>query len=112
MPGPEKDDDCTVEDMTSWLHQETLELTKAMELRMKEATDFVSAFASGRITAQEAENRLQRYQDRWGDSAVPGVTIVEGMTDEDILKKLDQRIDPEVRRLPWWQERDRSERSR
>lgn len=33
--------------------------------------------------------RLSTYQSRWGDSPIAGVSIVDGMTNQQILKRLD-----------------------
>lgn len=105
--GSNNDDLPTVDDMQSWLRREIAELAKATELRLADATDFVTAYAAGRLTAQQAEDRLLRYQDRWGDSPIPGVTLAQGMKDDEILERLDAEVHPDVRKSPWWGNRQR-----
>jgi hypothetical protein len=53
--------------MQVWLLQEKRDIEKARELRLKEATALVEAYAKGEITAQEADDRLSKYEKRWGD---------------------------------------------
>jgi hypothetical protein len=76
-------------DMQGWMRQEIKDATKALELRIREATDFVSEYALGNLTPQEADERWSRYQHRWGE-ALPGATASEGLTDDEITRKIDQ----------------------
>jgi hypothetical protein len=100
------EDELTPADLTSWLRQEIAELSKATELRLAEATDFVTAFAAGQITSDEAQSRLLRYQDRWGESPIFGVTVGE-KTNEEIVRELDHCLsEREIRRV---EQRQRSE---
>jgi hypothetical protein len=80
----------TPNEMRDWLAQEVRDLTKVLALRVRDATEFVTAYARGKITAEEATSRMLRYGSRWGDP-LPGVNINEGMTDEEVLGRLDQR---------------------
>jgi hypothetical protein len=107
-----RDDELTPEELASWLRLEVAAIAKATELRIAEATEFVTERALGRLTAREAQDRLLRYQDRWGDSPVPGVTVNEDMTNEQILKKLDDGLPADIRQASWWRPRQSSERSR
>ena len=100
----------TPEDMRQWLQQELRDLTKATELRVKDATDFVTAYALGKITAEEAADRLSRYQYRWGDSPIPGVATEENTPNDEILRRLDDGLPPTVKRL--LEERERKHRRR
>jgi hypothetical protein len=91
------DNTLTPQQMRVWLQQEIRDLTKAFELRVKDATDFATAYAVGRLTPGEAMARLERYEYRWGDSPVPGVVVQEGMSNEQIVRRLDTKLAPEVR---------------
>jgi hypothetical protein len=102
------DNTWTPEDMRQWLQQEIRDLTKATELRVKDATDFVTAYALGKITPEEAEDRLSRYQSRWGDSPIPGVATEENTPNDEILRRLDDGLPPTVKRL--LEERERKHR--
>jgi hypothetical protein len=95
-----KDDDkLTHEDMVEWLQREIRDLSKQTELRVKDATDFVTAYAMGKVTEKEMRERLSVYHHRWGDSPIPGVTTQEGMTDEEIMKRLDAALPKTVREI-------------
>jgi hypothetical protein len=83
------DDSLTPRDMRQWLQQEVLGVMKAAELRVKDATDFVTAYAVGEITPEQAMERLDRYQSRWQEP-IPGVAVAEGMSDEKILRARDR----------------------
>lgn len=87
------------EDLKRWLRQEVRDLTRVMEVRIVEATDFVAAYASGEITADEAMNRLSRYASRWGD-AIPGIHVDELTTNDEIVKRRDADLaESNMRRL-------------
>jgi hypothetical protein len=75
--------------MSSWLDQEIADIHKAAELRIRDATRFVTAYSRGDITPEETEQHNYAYSQRWGD-VVPGVTRTEGLQDEEILKRLDE----------------------
>jgi hypothetical protein len=77
------------EAMRGWLEREIADIRRAAELRIKDATRFVSAYASGEISAQEVENHSLAYEDRWGD-VLPGVMRTQGLSDEEILARLDK----------------------
>jgi hypothetical protein len=91
------DDRLTPEDMVGWLQQEIRDLSKATELRIKDATDFVTAYALGRITEEEMHNRRMAYLYRWGEDPIPGVVVQEGMTNEEVIKRLDAALPKTVR---------------
>jgi hypothetical protein len=91
------DDTLSAEDMQKWLEREVAGVTKATELRLKDATDFVVAYALGKITAEQAMDRLMRYESRWGDSPLPDVPAIDGMTDDQILGRLDSDLPPGLR---------------
>lgn len=74
-------------DLLDWLKLEVMDIAKAAELRLNEATGLVTAYAKGKITAEEATKRWHSYNGRWGD-AIPGV-YSEGKTDKEIYKEMD-----------------------
>jgi hypothetical protein len=75
--------------MSSWLEREITDIQKAAELRIKDATRFVNAYARGEISKDEAEEHSYAYSQRWGD-VLPGVMRTGGLKDEEILKTLDE----------------------
>jgi hypothetical protein len=92
MPGealPDFKDTLSPEEMQGWLKEEIRDLAKAHELRIKEATDFVTAYASGKISPEEATERLLRYDRRWGE-ALYGATASTDLSDEAILSAIDR----------------------
>jgi hypothetical protein len=97
----EESDDTTLtpDEMRDWLRQEIRDLTKAFELRINDATDFVTSYALGEITASDASNRLSAYQHRWGDSPISGVTVRDNMSNSEILRKQEEAIPSAVRVL-------------
>lgn len=76
-------------EMQGWLEREIADAAKAMELRVRDASRFVSAYGRGEISAEEAEKRSIEYSKRWGE-ALPGVGRSQGMTDEEILARIDE----------------------
>lgn len=82
-------DDPSPADMRNWLEQEIRNCTKAFELRVKEATAFVNAFESGKLSWDETSDRHAAYSDRWGE-ALPGTAASPGVTDEQIIDAIDK----------------------
>jgi hypothetical protein len=75
-------------EMEGWLRREIADATKALELRIKDATHLVAAYSRGELSADEAEERSYQYSLRWGD-ALPGAARSQGLSDEEILKRMD-----------------------
>jgi hypothetical protein len=84
----------TPDEVQKWLQQELADLAKAAELRTKEATDLAKAYAAGKISPQEAEERLWNYDQRWGE-ALSGTHVSKGATDEQILAAIDEARNPQ-----------------
>jgi len=78
----------TAEGIRGWLERERADIAKAAELRVAEAVSFVDAFASGKIRQDDLENRMRAYSRRWGE-ALPGVGRSRGLSDEEILRRID-----------------------
>jgi hypothetical protein len=76
-------------EMTAWLQREITDTMKAAELRVRDATSFVSAYAAGEITREEAAERSHQFAKRWGD-VLPGVGRSEDLSDSEILKRIDE----------------------
>jgi hypothetical protein len=85
----DSDDDLTSDDLIVWLKQEVFTITKAAQLRIQDASDFVTAFLAGKLTLNEVNQRLSQYETRWGEP-IPGGTAHEGMSDEEIIARLDR----------------------
>jgi len=82
----------TREEMREWLHDEVRLVMKVADLQVRDATDFASAYIAGRINAEEASNRMHRYDCRWGESKLMGALSDDKMSDEDILRRRDEEI--------------------
>ncbi len=87
MTGSEEAVLTTVE-MRQWLQREVREVLKATELRVKDATEIVTAYAVGDLTPQAAMERFDQYNKRWNEP-IPGIVTSEGMTDDEILQRRD-----------------------
>jgi hypothetical protein len=86
---PNESDFPSSKEMEGWLEREIADAAKALELRIKDATRLVGAYSRGEISADEAAQRSHEYSKRWGD-VLPGVLRSQGMTDEEILKRIDE----------------------
>jgi hypothetical protein len=79
----------SVPDMRAWLKEELRNVHKECELRTREATEFVTAYAAGELTPAEAHKRFEQYDERWGDP-LAGVYASSFRTDEEVLKAIDR----------------------
>jgi hypothetical protein len=86
-----EEDYLSVGDIRQWAQREVKEATKALELRKNELTDLVTAYAAGEITPQQADELHSRYCQRWGE-ALPGVVVLESLTDDQILAMIDRAV--------------------
>jgi outer membrane translocation and assembly module TamA len=78
----------SVRDLQNWMKQELLDSAKAHELRSKDATEFVTAYAEGKITPEQAQEALVQHDRRWGE-ALPGAMAIPGASDEEIVRAID-----------------------
>jgi hypothetical protein len=67
---------------------------KMTELRTREATELVAAYASGGLSPKEAENRFVQYSERWPE-ALPGTHTFKGASDAQILAAIDETRRPD-----------------
>jgi hypothetical protein len=101
MPNKEESDHYTKADLALWLRQEVLDITKAAQLRIQDATDYVTAYALGQLTPEQAAERHRQYVRRWTD-AIPGVYASETMTDQELIRRIDNRPQPDTgEKAPW-----------
>ena len=84
----DKDEFPSPEEMQHWLERELVDAQKALELRVKDATTFVEAYARGDTSAEEAAQKTVQYSRRWGESLF-GVGRSEGLSDDEILSRID-----------------------
>ena len=82
-----KEEPLTPQDMRLWLKQETLQVMRAAELRLLDATDFVTKYVAGEITREEANKRFSQYHGRWDDAL--NASVDESMTNAEILRAHD-----------------------
>lgn len=98
----------TPKDLRQWLQQEVRDVMKASELRIKDATDLVTAYAVGEISQAEAMRRFGHYNRRWREPIL-GVMTDEGMTNSEILEKRDAAAkEPKT----WAENRNKPDRGR
>ena len=86
-------DDITPKDLQGWLQSEITLASKALELRIKDALSLVNAYTAGELTNSQLDERLSTYQGRWGE-ALSGLGSIRGMTDEQILARIDETQNP------------------
>lgn len=79
----------SVEEMRGWLLEETRNVLKESELRVREAAEFVTAYATNKLTPEEANRRLNEYDTRWS-AALEGVYASSFKTDADIIAAIDK----------------------
>lgn len=63
--GSSGDGNLTPADMRLWLREETATVNIAAKRRIEEATALVEEYTSGKLTPDEADERLQVYMSRW-----------------------------------------------
>jgi hypothetical protein len=90
------------DDLRVWLRDETRRVLKAAELQLRDATEFVTDYALGRITSEEVDDRMSRYGARWGESRLVAAMPHENTPDEEILRRLDEEHEHGLKK---WQER-------
>jgi hypothetical protein len=83
------DDLLTQHDMLDWLRLEVAKIMKEADMRTREATEIVTAYAIGEINAREANSRLDAYNTQWGD-ALKGISLQPNMTDADVHKAMNK----------------------
>jgi hypothetical protein len=83
----------TPKELQAWLENEIECANKATELRIKDASRLVNAYARGELNAAEAARLGHDYEQRWGE-ALPGVWTPQGMTDQQILATVDEARTP------------------
>lgn len=105
----EEQENLSPQDVREWFHQEVADLSKALELRLKESSELVTAYTSGKISPEEAGKRFLRYNRRWGE-ALPGTHAGKGVSDDQILKAIDEVRDPEFVARLLGQDRQKRER--
>ncbi len=82
----------TKEDMQQWLTNEIRYLMKTTEMRVRDATQFVSAYALGKLTPEAAMDRLTLYESRWGDCPSGPSDPSQGLSDEEVLRDVERTI--------------------
>lgn len=90
----ERSDFLSPSEMGRLLEEEICAQSKASELRIREFSQFVIAYAAGELTPEQADQKLTQYRTRWGE-ALPGVFSAQGMTDDEILATIDDSRSPD-----------------
>lgn len=99
MPPSQPDDYFAPEQAREWLRNEIHGVTKAAQLRLQEASELVNDYLSGKLTTEEAKNKLLfQYEARWGDSPIEGVPLDANMSDKRIIELRDEYRKKELQR--------------
>jgi hypothetical protein len=80
-------------EMGNWLREEVRRVMKTAELQITDATDFVTGYTTGKLSGKEATERFDRYGSRWGESPLISAMPKPGMSNEEILRRLDAEIE-------------------
>ena len=97
--------------MLDALRDEVLLVSRAADIRIRELTVLVTDYARGRISAEEANERYIQNSRKWFD-ALPGVYSIEGKTDEQIVKEMEECRQQRLRATRGHPERAGSEAGR
>jgi hypothetical protein len=87
----------TREEMREWLHDEIQLVMKVADLQVRDAVDLATAYIAGRITTEEASDRMYRYDCRWGESKLIAALSGDKMSDEDILRRRDEELAKQIK---------------
>jgi len=86
-----KSDLFTPAEMVEFLRDEILTVNRATELRLREFSEFVTAYTKGEITPEEANERFSRHSSRWRDAIHGGLLVPPGgISDEEIYRSIDE----------------------
>lgn len=107
----QKSQDLSVEEMRQWLATEVRNVIKEADLRVKDATEFTTAYTLGKLTPKQAMARLSRYDGRWREPLY-GVAAADFKTDEELVAKIDEAHAREAKRWTQIALRERSEYTR
>lgn len=81
------EEDLTPDEARAWLRQETDILNRAHQLRIKDATVLVEAYAQGKISFEDFAEQHGEYMDTWGET-LHCIDLKKCVTDEEILVEL------------------------
>jgi hypothetical protein len=76
----------------NWLEGEIRDISREAELRIQDATDFVTAYAMGKLSEEQMNRRRSIYLSRWGEPAPAGLFTTDKMSNEEILRRLDKSL--------------------
>jgi len=82
-------------DLIGWLEQEIKDTAKAFELRTKQAKELIDAISRNQLTVEDGMQGVMAYERRWRE-ALPGASVAPGLTDEQILTKIDKTHEEEA----------------
>lgn len=89
----------TPTEMAGWFKDEVRLVSKTSELQLKEASDFVTAYLTGKISAEAAMDRKVSYEQRWGQSKLIAAMPDETTPNDEILRRYDAELrEDEMRR--------------
>jgi hypothetical protein len=76
-------------ELIEWYTYEVEDITRAAQLRIKDATALLSACANREISLEEAAHRIfSEYDERWRDIFPDGVNRTRDMSNEEIYKAM------------------------
>lgn len=88
----------TLGEVIEWYTHEVEDITRAAQLRIKDATAFVAACANREISLEEVAQQSDAYSSKWGDVFPGGVDWVRGRTDEEINEAITKAKDEALQR--------------
>ena len=77
------------EDMLYWLECETANVMREAQLRLQDAAEFTTKYATGRMGKEEFAGRYSAYVSRWPDP-LKGIADSRAMTDEAVYQEMDK----------------------
>jgi hypothetical protein len=60
---------------------------------VKELSTLATAYSAGELTPEQADEAHSRYYHRWGE-ALPGASAADGVSDGEIIGKIDKARPP------------------
>jgi hypothetical protein len=75
-------------EMQAWLNEEIRDVLKECDLRVRDATDFTTGYLTGKLTAEQANERFDAYYERW-DDPLRGVYASSHQNEQSLLDAID-----------------------
>jgi hypothetical protein len=77
-------------ELLEWHTTEVDEVTRAARLRLLDTATIIEDYRRGRIDFDEAVERVEAHETKWGETFPGGITGTRSMSDEEINKSIDE----------------------